>query len=193
MSKNLTDHAKPPNPMKKVSKFVTTGFCSRKPGYFVWNAYFLSFLITLSSLAIFAMDCRQPQARLNTTFTLLLTSVTFKWVVNRSLPTVSYLTSLDKYGIVCIFYICLICVWHSVIGSMSWGDDRSCGQNDYIGLISFACLQFIIHTSFVVWFFVAYSNIKKLKKKEFDYVRSTIERCSSSKSDQSALILKMNE
>ena len=69
--------------------------------YYFFNAYFLIFLITVSALTIFSVDCKMPQSRLQTTFTLLLTSVSFKWVINRSLPHVSYLTSLDKYAIVC--------------------------------------------------------------------------------------------
>ncbi len=64
---------------KKVPKIVITSFCSRKPGYYIWNAYFLIFLITISPLTIFSMNCKQPQFRLNTSFTILLTSVTFKW------------------------------------------------------------------------------------------------------------------
>ncbi len=63
----------------KVPKIAITSYCSRKPGFYIWNAYFLIFLITLSPLTIFSMNCKQPQFRLNTSFTILLTSITFKW------------------------------------------------------------------------------------------------------------------
>lgn len=43
--------------------------------------------------------------------TLLLTSVTFKWITNRSLPTVSYMTSLDKYSISSMLFICAQCIY----------------------------------------------------------------------------------
>ena len=80
----------------------------KRPGYYISNAYFLIFLITISGLTIFSVDCNLPQNRLQTTYTILLTSVSFKWVINRSLPTVSYLTSLDKYAITSIFFLILV-------------------------------------------------------------------------------------
>jgi hypothetical protein len=88
----------------------------RKPGFYISNAFFLIFLITVASLELFSIDCKLPQARLQSLYTLLLTSVSFKWVINRSLPTVSYLTSLDKYAIVCIFYLSLQAIWFSIAG-----------------------------------------------------------------------------
>ncbi len=91
-------------------------YCYRKPGYYFSNAYSLIFLITISALTIFSIDCRLPQSRLQTTYTLLLTSVSFKWIINRSLPTVSYLTSLDRYAIACIVFISLLAGWHSIVG-----------------------------------------------------------------------------
>jgi hypothetical protein len=91
ISKGLLEFSQPDS--KRIPKIVASCYCSRKPGYYMFNAYFLIFLITLSALTIFSMDCKQPQFRLNTSFTILLTSITFKWVVNRSLPAVSYLTS----------------------------------------------------------------------------------------------------
>jgi hypothetical protein len=79
----------------------------------VCNAFFLIFLITIQSLTIFSIDYKQVNSRLGSSFTLLLTSVSFKWVVNRSLPTVAYLTGLDRYAITCIIYLSLLAAWHS--------------------------------------------------------------------------------
>ncbi|CAF4594168.1 unnamed protein product, partial [Rotaria socialis] len=55
------------------------------------------------------------QGRLQITCTLLLTSVTFRWVVNKSLPPISYLTALDVYAISSIVALCIINVFHGVI------------------------------------------------------------------------------
>ena len=44
----------------------------------------------------FSVTYNLPQNRLQLSFTLLLTAVTFKWVVVRCLPTISYLTTLVK-------------------------------------------------------------------------------------------------
>ena len=86
------------------------------------NAFFLIFLITIQSLTIFSIDYKQVNSRLGSSFTLLLTSVSFKWVVNRSLPTVAYLTGLDRYAITCIIYLSLLAAWHSIVASNFWLD-----------------------------------------------------------------------
>ncbi len=76
--------------MIETPKIVATVYCSRKAGYYFFNAFFLIFLITSSALTIFAIDCKLTPNRLQISYTLLLTSISFKWVVNRSLPTVSF-------------------------------------------------------------------------------------------------------
>jgi hypothetical protein len=65
--------------------------------------------------ATFSVKPSLPQNRLQLSFTLLLTAVTFKFVVNRCLPTISYLTSLDKYVLASMFLLCVICSWHAFI------------------------------------------------------------------------------
>ncbi|CAF0831072.1 unnamed protein product [Adineta steineri] len=81
---------------------VCTCHVGRKCGYYVWNAYFLIFLITSAALSTFSIPPSNSHGRLQITCTLLLTSVTFRWVVNKSLPTISYLTALDIYAIASI-------------------------------------------------------------------------------------------
>ena len=156
--------------MSRPPKLVATVFCSRKPGYYFFNAFFLIFLITVSSLTIFSVNCKLPQNRLQTTFTLLLTSVSFKWVINRSLPTVSYLTSLDQYAIVSIFYICLVCIWHSIVGSF-WEPAVATDLDRWL-LIAFAGLFIFYHLVFSGWVLYAYTKIWKIKKQERDYLKA---------------------
>jgi len=120
-------------------------------------------------LTIFSIDCKLPQNRLQTTYTLLLTSVSFKWVINRSLPTVSYLTSLDKYAITCIFYVCLLCVWHSIVGAF-W--PKSDAQTyDLALLIAFSVFFLLIHVGFLIWYLNAYRHVTDLKKRETNFLK----------------------
>ena len=72
----------------KMPKICFKCYVCRRPYYYLANAYFLIFLITTTAFGMFSIDCKLPQNRLQTTLTILLTSVSFKWVVNRSLPTV---------------------------------------------------------------------------------------------------------
>ncbi|CAF1237225.1 unnamed protein product [Rotaria sordida] len=94
---------------------ICTCHVGRKCGYYIWNAYFLIFLITSASLCTFAIPPSNAHGRLQITCTLLLTSVTFRWVVNKSLPTISYLTALDVYAIASIVALCIINVFHGVV------------------------------------------------------------------------------
>ena len=149
----------------KSPKISATTYCARRPGYYYFNAFFLIFLITISALTIFSVDCRLPQNRLQTTYTLLLTSVSFKWVINRSLPTVSYLTSLDKYAIICIFYVCLLCVWHAIVGS-NLVDLSNAKQLDQWALIGFSVAFFLIHVGSFIWLYFANSEIRNLERRE---------------------------
>ena len=163
----------------KRPKIGATCYSSRKPGYYLFNAYFLIFLITASALCIFSIDHKLPQSRLQTTCTILLTSISFKWVINRYLPTISYLTSLDQYAILSIFYICLLCLFHALVGSNLFPTETK-AEMDKWGFYGFACILFVIDTCFLAWFWVAYSKIRKLKKAEKEFCRkfreATLER-----------------
>ncbi len=126
------------------SKMVVSCFCARKPEYYLVNAFLFIFLITASSLTVFSIAYNLPANRLQTTYTILLTSISFKWVVNRSLPTVCYLTSLDHYAIVSILYLCLLCVWHALVATFG-----SSGI-DLWGLIGFSFLFLLYHCFFII-------------------------------------------
>jgi hypothetical protein len=146
----------------KSPKLVASCFCARKPGYYYFNAYLIIFLITSLSLTVFSIDHRLPQNRLQTGFTLVLTSASFKWVINRSLPTVSYLTSLDRYAIICIIYLCVLCFWHSIAANSSWSEETA-QRLDFYMLISFVIIFALIHFVFFIWFVRAYMLIRQLR------------------------------
>ena len=162
--------------LTNTPKLVATTYCCRRAGYYIFNAFFLIFLITSVSLTIFSIDCKLTPNRLQITYTLLLTSVSFKWVVNRSLPTVSYLTSLDQYAIACIFYICLLCFYHSIIGSNSFPDKEYARLIDMWVLITFAVMFFLFHLIIFVKFYLAFNEIKKLKRKEATFLKRVYEQ-----------------
>ena len=120
--------------------------------YFVLNALFLTFLITAVSFTIFAVNSNLPQNRLQISITLLLTSVMFKWNTNRSLPTVSYLTSMDIYSIGCIIFICLTIIWHSIVGAF-W---NSINYLDGWFLAGFGVVFVFSNFAFLIWIIYCY-------------------------------------
>lgn len=103
----------------EVPKLRFKCYACRRPFYYYANAYFLIFLVTMTSLCVFSIDCSTPQNRLQTTETILLILVLLKWVISRSLPQISYTTSLDLYSIISMIFVCLLMVWHSIIGAAS--------------------------------------------------------------------------
>lgn len=155
---------------KQPAKFVVTSYCSRLSGYYLYNAYFIILLITLLSLCIFSIDYRLPQSRLQSCFTLVLTSASFKWVTNRSLPTISYMTSLDKYSISCIFYLCLNCAWHSLVGCLA--QKVNAVQIDSIMFFVFIFIFSVIHLKLVIWFFNSFKSIRNLEKQNKIYLQN---------------------
>lgn len=141
-------------------KFIATLFCSRKCGFYLLNAFLMNFLITLISLTNFSIDLERSQNRLSGTFTLILTSISFKWVTNRSLPTISYMTSLDKYQIWSILFMCLECLWHSLANKVFSQD--LVFKYDQISFLFYFCCFWLIQIYFIVLFFNDYFCIKKL-------------------------------
>ena len=174
---------------------------ARLPTFYYWNAFFLIFLITLSSLSTFSVDCHLNQHRIQTTCkliiliysrknsvglkysfylgTLLLTSVTFKWITNRSLPTVSYMTSLDKYSIACMLFLCVSIMWHALCGIMkkTFAKEKLAAGfmeiYDNIAFI-FLCSSFVlIQVIYLFWLLkVGYKKRRQLDHDEKDFTNS---------------------
>lgn len=157
------------NEKNKRSKISFTAYCKRKSRFYFLNAFFLIFIITITSLNIFSVDTKAPQNRIAMSISLLLTSVSFKWVYNRSLPTVNYLTSLDLYSLMHILFICLLAVWFSIIGSY-WPDKTEAKQIDLWALLAFAILFVCIQLYFVIRFTIVYVRIREYEKREKDFL-----------------------
>ncbi|CAH8439184.1 unnamed protein product [Dicrocoelium dendriticum] len=72
-------------------------------------------MISSLSFATFAVSPDKAELRLRLSFTLILTSVTFKYVITQSLPKISYLTYMDKYVLMSLGILCIISIWHAVV------------------------------------------------------------------------------
>ncbi|XP_041371118.1 uncharacterized protein LOC121384693 [Gigantopelta aegis] len=83
--------------------FIQCRAC-RKVGYFVWNIIGIVLMIMLLTFGTLAIDPNIPD-RMVITITLFLTLVAFKLVVKSNLPTISYLTYLDKYILASLVFL----------------------------------------------------------------------------------------
>jgi hypothetical protein len=65
----------------------------------------------------FSFSVTSPNHRINSTVMLILSSINFKIAVTTRLPTVSYLTILDKYALPALIYLGILCCYHACIGN----------------------------------------------------------------------------
>ncbi|CAF5197268.1 unnamed protein product, partial [Rotaria magnacalcarata] len=155
----------------------------RRPNYYYWNGFCLIFLINACAFCIFSIPPDLPQSRLQITSTLVLTSVTFRWVVNRSLPTVSYLTALDRYAILSIILLVLLCGWHSTIALFIFLSLRTAATtrsgidpdnihvhiDRYVGL-SVLSIYIILNIALIIWFIcVPYKRRREMEYLDREY------------------------
>ena len=163
----MLDNFNQPMQLRK-SKFVASCFCSRRPGYYLINFYSFNFLVTVLALTLFVIDVNNADRRITGTFTLILTLFSFKIVTSKTLPTISYLTSLDRYQIINILYLVVCCIWHSTCAALKIQlDVKLLVDNIMLGLLGF----FFILIQIVFSFGLLASNrkIKRLEMKESEY------------------------
>ncbi|CAF3622410.1 unnamed protein product [Rotaria socialis] len=166
------------NEGRKRSFVSVSCHAERRSGYFYWNGYCLIFLITLCGFTVFSMPPNLPANRLQTGATLLLTSITFRWTVNRSLPTISYLTSLDKYAIISIFILVGLCIWHAIIGAVIYINgtiikldpiDADAWIDRVVFIVSFI-FYILMHICMVIWLFlVPLARQQQCRRKDVEY------------------------
>lgn len=122
---------------------------ARRPGYFVWNIFMVTFLICSLAFTTFSVDKTYPQNRLQLSFTLVLTAVAFKSVVNQSLPRISYLTYMDKYLLISMVMLSTVCAWHGLVTLLNHDKPNA----DRVEIIILSVLS-IVYISYNVGFVI---------------------------------------
>jgi len=93
-------------------------------------------------------------------------------------PTVSYLTSLDRYAILCIFAIVGQCIWHAIIGAvifLSTPQDQLTPSMwytffDRYVFITMITVFIIMHIVLIIWLYlVPFGHRKNMSKKDLQY------------------------
>ncbi|CAF1685828.1 unnamed protein product, partial [Adineta ricciae] len=168
---------------KERNRSVVTVTChaARCSNYFYWNGYCLIMLITIVSFCVFAIPPNLCPNRLQISCTLLLTSITFRWTVNRSLPTISYLTTMDKYAIMCLFILVILSIWHAIIGALIFRgtpDSRLTPQSWYFRLDQYVfytsvTIYLLIHVIIGIWLFCVPLKLRRdFKRKDMEYQKT---------------------
>lgn len=97
---------------------------TRRAGFYITNIFVVMIFICSMTFSTFSVDLLKPQNRLQLTFILLLTTVTFKFAVNSSLPRISYLTALDVYIIASMTIVIMVGVWHAIVPAIRFNWDK---------------------------------------------------------------------
>ena len=128
-TQNTPEEGSSPNifPLYKVRLHVR-----RQYGFYLYNIALIMCLITALTFTSFAVSIDSIGDRIQITLTLLLTSVAFKYYVQQFVPTVSYLTFLDKYILACmVFQFSMAAIHNSVAGLIS--------NKKSLGIFEWAC------------------------------------------------------
>lgn len=108
-------------------------------------------LASISLTSVTAM-CKDPEVtcleRIGLTVTLMLTATAYSLVIASSIPTLGYLTLLDKYILATFGYI--VAVTAAVVG-LEWADIEDADSTPQYGLIGSAALWFFMHLVFAAY------------------------------------------
>ncbi|XP_066265838.1 gamma-aminobutyric acid receptor subunit beta-like [Branchiostoma lanceolatum] len=131
--------------------YYITAHVQRKTAFYMWNTVLILFVIGALSFTVFSIKPEEHKDRLGIIFTLLLTTVAFKLVVSQYLPTVSYLTLLDKYVLGCIIFQCSVAVENTLASVFK--DGYSAWVFDSVCAAIFAAVVLLAHLVFgrIIW------------------------------------------
>ncbi len=92
---------------------------------FYFSAFLLIFLIAALGFATFAIGVTAPQNRITILCILLLTAINFRWIIAQRLPSVSYMTFLDKFAIGAIINNSLLISWDALADSFALSSSKT--------------------------------------------------------------------
>jgi len=121
-SQNVANPSNPSIPI--VFKFDI--HLMRKSLFYIYKVLFPMWLITITSMASFAIDPLDIQGRLEVLFTLLLSTIAMVYVVQESIPKISFLTLVDKIVNVTLLNLALSVLFSFIIsvsdnpGDLNW-------------------------------------------------------------------------
>ncbi|CAH1779688.1 unnamed protein product [Owenia fusiformis] len=155
------------------SALVVKMKAARRPKYFIWNNFFVTFVITALSFSTFAVIPKLVQNRLQLSFTLLLTCVAYKFAVSQNLPKIPYLTYLDRYVLFGITTLALICVWHALVTLFL--EHPKVALMDMIVLITLASIFVLFNVTFAIYIYATFKRRQRsaAPQKPHGYVQYT--------------------
>mmetsp|Transcript_41790 Transcript_41790/g.110622 ORF Transcript_41790/g.110622 Transcript_41790/m.110622 type:complete len:384 (-) Transcript_41790:397-1548(-) len=92
-------------------RVIVTAVVRRQPRFYELNVIIMLCMLTTISFVTFFMDARDDlSSNIEITLTLILTAVAFRFSISGKLPTVSYMTVLDKYIMASFLFLMLVVI-----------------------------------------------------------------------------------
>ena len=107
----------------KFSKFVLNIPVRRLSGYYFYNVFGTAFMLTSLQAAGFALPRESLEGRLAIMMTLVLTQLAFKFAIMDRLPSIPYLSIMDKYLMFVMFLSLTVAVEHVAV--VNWLDEET--------------------------------------------------------------------
>jgi hypothetical protein len=120
----------------------------RQPWYYLYNIVLVLFLITCMAAYTFSISPNDSTDRLELNFTLVLTTVAFKYTVSSYLPRITYLTLMDKYVLLTFMFLGLTGLENAVVAVIV--DDDLTSTIDKSFLYGAGGLWLLMHMAGVV-------------------------------------------
>lgn len=144
---------------------------ARKPTYYYWNSFLLNFIITLICYCCYSIKCDVSGNRMIIGITVLLTLITFKLSINKYLPSLSYLTIIDKYSLMNILIIFVNCTYFAIMGVLA---PPNCGfpynrADNYIFYVSISIFILLNIYHIVQICVLSFKNKNILEKRSKEY------------------------
>eukprot|EP00808_Paulinella_micropora_P024608 g23901.t1 len=121
---------------------------ARLPSAIYWNIVFPLMAMNCFALFAFCLPAGELGDRLGLLVTLLLTVVAFQHLIRDKLPSVPYLTVLDKYTLCSFFFVILVSL------ASSWANFRGRvndnGRSDFLAAVTSASFLVLFHLYFAV-------------------------------------------
>jgi len=124
----------------------------RKSGFFISKVAFVFGMCLVCAWAAFFLDPPDIGDRLSLLITLFLTAVAFQFVINEKLPSIPYLTTMDRFVNVC-YCLLLVTVVESVVVYQLFQIDTDLKVLWKIDIVVFFLVA-IPGVALIIWFHV---------------------------------------
>ena len=132
----------------------------RQYNFYIYNVSLIMCLITALTFTSFAVKTDAVGDRIQITLTLMLTSVAFKYYVQQFVPTVSYLTLLDKYVLACMVFQFFMAVYNAVSGMIT--NAKVLSYSEWSSFIAGLVIFVIMH---IIFGLISWKKVKSAEQK----------------------------